>query len=142
MIKIFEVKQLDELKPVASFLASMTEAHSVFAFFGPMGSGKTTLIKELCRQLGVEGEISSPSFSLVNEYITAENKPVYHFDFYRIEKIEEVYDIGYEHYFYSNDLCFIEWPEKIMQLLPESFVKVEISPGLGITERNFKISLQ
>ena len=84
-----------------------------------MGAGKTTLIKSICQQLKVKDEISSPTFSLVNEYHTADGNKVFHFDFYRIKSIEEVYDMGYEDYFYSNQICLIEWPEKIEEILED-----------------------
>lgn len=97
----------------------------VFAFYGKMGAGKTTFIKAVCEELGVEDVITSPTFAIVNEYTTGKNS-VYHFDFYRIKKLEEVYDMGYEEYFYSGALCFIEWPELIEELLPDDAVKVVI----------------
>lgn len=101
--------------------------HRIFAFYGEMGAGKTTLIKEICRQMGVkEDEMSSPTFSLVNEYVSSGSDPVYHFDFYRIKKESEAFDLGYEEYFFSGNFCFIEWPEKIETLLPEMHVKVNI----------------
>lgn len=99
----------------------------VFAFYGEMGAGKTTIIKEICRQLGVkENEMSSPTFALINEYRSAEGIPVFHFDFYRIKDEAEVFDLGYEDYFYSGNYCFIEWPEKIPNILPANCVKVQI----------------
>lgn len=99
----------------------------VFAFYGKMGAGKTTFIKAICEQLGVEDVITSPTFAIVNEYTSeTSGDTIYHFDFYRIKKIEEVYDMGYEEYFYGGGLCFIEWPELIEGLLPEDAVKVEI----------------
>ena len=100
---------------------------NVIAFYGNMGSGKTTFIKALCEELGVEDEVTSPTFAIVNEY-TCTNAPskIYHFDFYRIKKLEEVYDMGYEDYFYSDSLCLIEWPELIEELLPDDVTKVHI----------------
>ena len=100
-----------------------------FAFFGKMGVGKTTLIKELCNVLGVEDVVCSPTFAIVNEYsrpLTTTTEPVYHFDFYRLKSVAEAYDIGYEEYFYSGNYCFTEWTEKIEELLPERYVRVEI----------------
>lgn len=101
--------------------AKQVIAHSnnrkLWIFRGEMGAGKTTLIKNICELLQVKDEISSPTFSLVNEYHTADEKKVFHFDFYRIKSIEEVYDMGYEDYFYSNQICLIEWPEKIEEIL-------------------------
>ena len=99
----------------------------VILFYGEMGVGKTTLIKILCQQLGVEEPTNSPTFSIVNEYLSNQNKTIYHFDFYRIEKEEEVFDMGYEDYFYNNSFCFIEWPEKIPNLLPQDAVRVKIT---------------
>ncbi len=102
-------------------------AGKVFAFYGKMGAGKTTFIKAVCECLGVEDVITSPTFAIVNEYSSAESgDTIYHFDFYRIKKIEEVYDMGYEEYFYGGGYCFIEWPELIEDLLPETAVKVTI----------------
>jgi tRNA threonylcarbamoyladenosine biosynthesis protein TsaE len=96
------------------------------AFYGQMGAGKTTIIKEICKSLHVNDITSSPSFSLINEYLTKSGKKIYHFDFYRINRQEEVFDLGYEEYFYSNNLCLIEWPEKIEALLPLPFYKIDI----------------
>ena len=99
----------------------------VFAFYGKMGAGKTTFIKAVCEQLGVEDVITSPTFAIVNEYTSeTSGDTIYHFDFYRIKKLDEVYDMGYEEYFYSGSLCFIEWPELIESLLPEDATKVTI----------------
>ena len=103
-----------------------------FAFFGKMGVGKTTLIKELCDVLGVEDVVCSPTFAIVNEYSTAVGEPVYHFDFYRLKNLGEAYDIGYEEYFYSGCYCFTEWTEKIEELLPEHYVRVELTEKDGI----------
>lgn len=97
-----------------------------FAFFGKMGVGKTTLIKELCAALGVEDNVCSPTFAIVNEYCRGNAEPVYHFDFYRLKSVAEAYDIGYEEYFYSGCYCFTEWTEKIEELLPERHVRVDI----------------
>lgn len=99
----------------------------VFAFYGKMGAGKTTFIKAVCENLGVTDVITSPTFAIVNEYTSeTSGDTIYHFDFYRIKKIEEVYDMGYEEYFYSGSLCFIEWPELIEGLLPDDATKVTI----------------
>lgn len=109
------------------FIAQMGD-HTIFAFYGKMGSGKTTFIKALCEELGVDDVITSPTFAIVNEYRSASTAElIYHFDFYRIKKIEEVYDMGYEDYFYSGSLCFIEWPELIEELLPDDAVRVNIT---------------
>lgn len=101
--------------------------NTLFAFYGKMGAGKTTFIKAICEALGVEDVITSPTFAIVNEYTDGEGNPVYHFDFYRIKKLEEVYDMGFEDYVYSNSLCFMEWPELVEELLPEDTVKVTIT---------------
>ena len=98
----------------------------VFAFYGKMGAGKTTFIKALCEILGVEDVITSPTFAIINEYTDGNGDPIYHFDFYRIKKLEEVYDMGYEDYFYSGNLCLLEWPELIEDILPENVIKVTI----------------
>lgn len=122
-----QIKSLDNIQEAAkTFLQNMGNAR-VFAFYGKMGAGKTTFIKALCEQLGVEDVITSPTFALVNEYTSGKGEPIYHFDFYRIKKIEEVYDMGYEDYFYSGALCFLEWPELIEELLPADAVKVTIT---------------
>ena len=99
----------------------------IFAFYGSMGSGKTTFIKSVCEEMGVEEAINSPTFAIVNEYESRDGDIIYHFDFYRIKSIAEVYNMGYEEYLYSNAYCFIEWPELIEELLPEEAVKVEIT---------------
>lgn len=103
-----------------------------FAFFGKMGVGKTTLIKELCAVLGVKDNVCSPTFAIVNEYSDRDDEPVYHFDFYRLKSVAEAYDIGYEEYFYSGCYCFTEWTEKVEELLPEHYVRVEIEEKDGV----------
>ena len=125
-IQHLHINNLQEINSVAKAFLEIFPNKKVFAFFGEMGSGKTTFIKELCNELGVIGNSNSPTFALVNEYSTKDNQIIYHFDFYRINKISEAYDLGYEEYFYSGNYCFIEWPEKIEELLPENFVKVNI----------------
>ena len=106
-----------------------------------MGAGKTTFIKALCAELGVTDEVSSPTFSLVNEYHTSSGEKIYHFDFYRIENEEEVYDIGYEEYLYSGHRCFIEWPEMIGGLVPEDAVTIRIEET-GPMSRKIELTLQ
>ncbi|MEI6508122.1 MAG: tRNA (adenosine(37)-N6)-threonylcarbamoyltransferase complex ATPase subunit type 1 TsaE [Bacteroidota bacterium] len=106
----------NEITVAAQKIIEASGNYTIWTFDGEMGAGKTTLIKAICKTLGVEDEVSSPTFSLVNEYKTNDGKTIYHFDFYRIKNIEEVYDIGYEDYFYSNNICLIEWPEKIEEL--------------------------
>ena len=109
-----------------TFVRAIDQA-TVFAFYGKMGAGKTTFIKAVCEELGVTDVVNSPTFSIVNEYRSdTTGELIYHFDFYRIQRLEEVYDMGYEDYFYSGALCFIEWPELIEELLPEEAVKVTI----------------
>ncbi|WP_435254798.1 tRNA (adenosine(37)-N6)-threonylcarbamoyltransferase complex ATPase subunit type 1 TsaE [Tenacibaculum sp. A30] len=117
---------LNELTAIAKEIVA-TAPHKILLFYGEMGVGKTTLIKELCKVLGVEDIASSPTFSLVNEYRTTTNETVYHFDFYRIEDEEEAYDMGVEDYFYSNNWCLVEWPENIKNLLPLDTVSISIS---------------
>lgn len=121
------IDSMDGIREAArQFIGNMGDA-SVFAFYGSMGAGKTTFIKAICEELGVEDVITSPTFAIVNEYRANETgELIYHFDFYRIKKIEEVYDMGYEDYFYSGALCFIEWPELIEELLPDDAVRVRI----------------
>lgn len=121
------IESLDAIRAAAQqFVNSIGEAR-VIAFYGGMGAGKTTFIKALCQELGVDDVITSPTFALVNEYRSdTTGELVYHFDFYRINKIEEVYDMGYEDYFYSGAICLIEWPELIEDLLPEDAVRVDI----------------
>jgi tRNA threonylcarbamoyladenosine biosynthesis protein TsaE len=121
-----KINDLEHIREAArQFIDAMGDQH-VFAFYGHMGAGKTTFIKAICEELGVEDVVTSPTFAIVNEYTTAEDIPVYHFDFYRIKKLEEVYDMGYEDYFYGDGLCFIEWPEMMEELLPEGAIKVQI----------------
>ncbi|MBO5181822.1 MAG: tRNA (adenosine(37)-N6)-threonylcarbamoyltransferase complex ATPase subunit type 1 TsaE [Paraprevotella sp.] len=122
-LKIASTEHLHEA--AREFINNMGEG-TVFAFYGQMGAGKTTFIKAICECLGVEDVINSPTFAIVNEYRSATGELIYHFDFYRIKKLEEVYDMGYEDYFYSGALCFIEWPELVEELLPEDAVKVRI----------------
>lgn len=117
---------------MASDLLEEYPEERFFAFFGKMGVGKTTLIKELCTHLGVEETVCSPTFAIINEYTTGEGEPVYHFDFYRLKSAEEAFDIGYEEYFYSGAYCFTEWTEKIETLLPEHYVRVEIEEENGV----------
>ncbi|MBR4566414.1 MAG: tRNA (adenosine(37)-N6)-threonylcarbamoyltransferase complex ATPase subunit type 1 TsaE [Prevotella sp.] len=120
-----KIQNLDNIREAARELIDNIGENTVFAFYGKMGAGKTTFVKAICEELGVEDVITSPTFAIVNEY-EAPQKTIYHFDFYRIKKLEEVYDMGYEDYFYSGALCFIEWPELIEDVLPEDAVKVTI----------------
>ena len=120
------IKSIEEIAVAAKeFVAAMGE-RKVFAFYGKMGAGKTTFIKAVCEELGVEDVINSPTFAIVNEYVDGKGEPVYHFDFYRIKNQQEVMDLGYEAYVYSGHVCFMEWPELIENLLPDDAVKVTI----------------
>ena len=127
-----KIKDLGNIQEAARLFIEQIGDHKVFAFYGKMGAGKTTFIKAICEELGVNDVITSPTFATINEYRTSPKgrqveTTIYHFDFYRIKKLEEVYDMGYEDYFYSGALCFIEWPELIEELLPEDTVKVCIT---------------
>ena len=122
-----KINDLEHIREAArQFIDAMGDQH-VFAFYGHMGAGKTTFIKAICEELGVDDVVTSPTFAIVNEYTAADSIPIYHFDFYRIKKLEEVYDMGYEDYFYGDGLCFIEWPEMMEELLPEGATKVQIA---------------
>jgi ATPase, YjeE family len=130
MINII-IDKKENIRVAAAHFISLIDDNTVFAFKGNMGAGKTTFIKAVCEELGVEDVINSPTFSIINEYRSeSTGELIYHFDFYRINKISEAYDMGIEDYFYSGALCFIEWPEKIQQLLPENtvFISIEENP--------------
>ena len=118
-------REEDIRQAAKQFVEGMGE-NTVFAFYGKMGAGKTTFIKAVCEQLGVDDTVTSPTFAIVNEYKAADGRPIYHFDFYRIKKVSEAYDMGCEEYFYSGHPCFIEWPELIEEVLPEETVNVTI----------------
>ncbi|MDC0249660.1 tRNA (adenosine(37)-N6)-threonylcarbamoyltransferase complex ATPase subunit type 1 TsaE [Flavobacteriales bacterium] len=126
MNKIFFADNLEQMNTVASQIITHTSPHRKFVLFGEMGVGKTTLIKALSLQLGVSDVVSSPTFSIVNEYHTDNKNTIYHFDFYRVEDEKEAFDIGYEEYFFSNAYCFIEWPEKIPNLIQEEMVTIKM----------------
>lgn len=127
-MKRIEIDSLSELKNVAQQVVESLEGRTVVLLRGEMGAGKTTLISRIAAYLGAEDTVTSPTFALVNQYEGSECR-IYHFDFYRIEEIEEVFDLGYEEYFYSGDLCFVEWPEKIEPLLPDDAMTVRITVG-------------
>ena len=127
-MKRIEIDSLSELKNVAREVIESLEGRTVVLLRGEMGAGKTTLISRIAAYLGEEDTVTSPTFALVNQYEGSECR-IYHFDFYRIEEIEEVFDLGYEEYFYSGDLCFVEWPEKIEPLLPDDAMTVRITVG-------------
>ena len=120
------IQDIEHIREAAREFIKHIGDHRVFAFYGKMGAGKTTFVKAICEELGVEDVITSPTFAIINEYETPGGS-IYHFDFYRIKKLEEVYDMGYEDYFYSGALCFIEWPELIEEILPDDAVRVNIS---------------
>lgn len=122
-----KINTLEDIDIAARQFVEAIGDRTVFAFYGKMGAGKTTFIKAVCKALGVDDVVTSPTFAIVNEYRTPTAELIYHFDFYRIKKIEEVYDMGYEDYFDSGALCFIEWPELIEELLPSDVVKVTLS---------------
>lgn len=121
-----KIQNIDTIRESAREFIQNIGERKVIAFYGKMGAGKTTFVKAICEELGVEDVITSPTFAIVNEY-EAHDQSIFHFDFYRIKRLEEVYDMGYEDYFYSGALCFIEWPELIEDLLPEDAVKVTIT---------------
>jgi tRNA threonylcarbamoyladenosine biosynthesis protein TsaE len=118
---------VDELPEVANSVITFAGTNKIWLFYGEMGSGKTTLIKNICDLLKVEENVSSPTYSIVNEYQNDEGDIFYHFDFYRLKNEGEAFDIGYEDYFFSGNYCFIEWPEKIPNLIPEGSLKIAIS---------------
>ena len=120
---------LNKIDVAAKSIIQASKGQSFHVLYGEMGVGKTTLIQAICKELGSEDIITSPTFSLVNEYAisNSEGKFIYHFDFYRIKDIEEVYDLGYEEYFFSQNYCFVEWPEKIEALLPKNYIELRIS---------------
>ena len=138
------IKDIAQIREAAQQFVEQIGDRSVFAFYGKMGAGKTTFIKAVCEELGVDDVITSPTFAIVNEYsLTSHLSPltskIYHFDFYRIKKLEEVYDMGFEDYFYSGDLCFIEWPELIEEVLPEDAVRVTIE---ALPDESRKITIE
>ena len=137
-MKSIAINSTSELTFVAEQLLLFANGEKFFVFEGEMAAGKTTLIKEFCAALGVEDVVSSPTFSIVNEYLHPKGL-VYHFDFYRLKNLQEAYDIGYEEYFYSNNYCLVEWPTRVEELLPDTYIKVEISIT-GETEREFYFS--
>ena len=121
------VNCISELDDLSKIILNNRKNRDVICFYGEMGVGKTTLIKVICKELGIEDNVSSPTFSIVNEYISSLGDSVYHFDFYRIKDEEEALDMGYEEYFFKNSLCFVEWPEKVSSLIPEEALKIKIT---------------
>lgn len=126
MQEVIIIKDLESISLAASQFLSQIGGNRILAFYGSMGAGKTTFIKALCQELGVEEEVTSPTFAIVNEYLSSQG-PVYHFDFYRIKRMEEAFDIGLEDYLYSGNLCLMEWPELIEDLLPEETLRITIT---------------
>lgn len=121
-----KIENIDQIDRAAEIFINYTEGHNIFAFYGSMGAGKTSLIKAICNKLGSIDTVTSPSFTLVNEYRTDKDDLIYHFDFFRIETQEEVFDFGFEEYLMSGRKCFMEWPEKVESLLPPETVRVDI----------------
>lgn len=132
MILELTFSSIDELPEVSKNLLEAFPEERFYAFFGKMGVGKTTLIKELCARLGVTENVCSPTFAIINEYTDRDGDPVYHFDFYRLKSTEEAYDIGYEEYFYSGYYCFTEWTEKIESLLPDHYLRIDLTETDGV----------
>lgn len=121
-----EIKSLGDIDKAAKEFLAATEGKRHFAFYGSMGAGKTTFIKAVCEQLGTTDIVSSPTFAIINEYASAAGR-IFHFDFYRIKNLEEAYNLGYEDYFFGDEYCFVEWPEKIEDIMPEHFTTVKIT---------------
>ncbi len=122
-----KINSLEDLSAAAKKFVELTKDSTVFAFYGTMGVGKTTFIKEVCKQLGVNDEVTSPTFAIINEYAGSDSKLIYHFDLYRLDSTEEALNIGVEDYLYSSNICLIEWPEIIENLLPNNVLEVSIS---------------
>lgn len=126
------------MQETVKLLLQIAGSRRLFAFYGPMGSGKTTIIKAICKELGAIDPGSSPSFTIVNEYLTSAGESLYHLDFYRIRKQEEVYDFGFEEYLSSGSYCFMEWPEMVEEMLPPETYRIRISVG-DKNERNLEV---
>lgn len=122
-----KINSLEDINSVAAEFIKLVGDKRIFAMHGAMGVGKTTFVKAICKEMGVQDTINSPTFAIVNEYHTAKENIIYHFDFYRIDDVQEAYDFGYEDYFYSDAMCFIEWPEKIDSILPNDTVEVHFN---------------
>jgi tRNA threonylcarbamoyladenosine biosynthesis protein TsaE len=132
--------KLSEIDEIAKIVCECCQWHKIWLFDGQMGAGKTTLIQAICKELGVQDNVQSPTFSIVNEYITDNNDAIYHFDCYRLKSETEAFDIGIEDYLYSGNRCLIEWPDKIETLLPTDAIKIQIEV-ISETERKITIEL-
>jgi tRNA threonylcarbamoyladenosine biosynthesis protein TsaE len=139
-MQIIEIRSPEQIEQASRTFLNLVEGHKIFAFYGPMGSGKTTLIKAICKVLGATDVITSPTFALVNEYRTNRGEVIYHLDLYRINNINEMFDLGYEEYFQGDHYIFIEWPERAESLLPASAIRVTLEET-GINSRLVKIAL-
>ena len=137
-MKKIHINSEEQLAEVAEALLDALDGRTVVALRGEMGAGKTTLVRALAEHLGVEDQVTSPTFALVNQYEGANGERLFHFDFYRIDDEREAFDLGYEEYFYSGDLCLVEWPEKIERLMPDEVMEVRITVE-SPTERTFEI---
>ena len=137
-MKTFHIDSQDDLPEIAQEILEALDGRTVVAFRGGMGAGKTTLIREIAAQMGATDTVTSPTFAIVNQYKGAGGEKIHHFDFYRIDDIREAYDFGYEEYFYSGELCLVEWPEKIEQLIPDDVMTVRITVD-DETKRTFEI---
>ena len=137
-MKTMQIGSLAELPDAAEEIIRSLGGRTIVAFRGEMGAGKTTLIREIAARLGSDDVVTSPTFAIINQYAAAEGRTLYHFDFYRIDRLEEAYDFGYEEYFDSGDLCLVEWPEKIEPLLPENTMNVRIT---ALSEQERRIEL-
>lgn len=135
------IDSLDQLRGVATQILEALDGRTVVLLLGPMGSGKTTLVREVAAEMGSNDSVTSPTFAIVNEYVTLDRGSVFHFDMYRIERIEEAIDLGFDEYIHSGDLCLIEWPERVEQLLPDDAMVVKIEV-LSPTERRFIIDFK
>lgn len=136
----FSDVDLDDLPQMIAEIYDFAENHKIWLFRAEMGGGKTTFISHLCDYLEVEDHVSSPTFGLVNEYMSVKAGEIYHFDFYRIKNEQEAFEIGVEDYFYSDKLCLIEWPEMIPSFIPDQFLLIKITLSSEQTKRNFKVS--